>query len=471
MTSIKINKFNAKFIIYILIIINIFYYNTFILMIIITLFLLNFFYSNIKGMTKTNNIPLDYDWELDKEFDEISYTQKSSLPRLEILASNNKISYESEKTIMDYVAKIQSFFNENKVETVHVRHTPGIMSTQILFTGFMKLNNNGSKSPAGLSTLNKLLPNLRSKLGIRNITLNDIIPGEKDVIGINVPNSKKDSNKLGLYGLLVSEDYKNYVKSMTTTDIINGLPITIGYTVSGQQLIYNLKDFPHLLICGKTGSGKSVLLNTIIANLLFVMNPHNLQLLLVDPKKVELAPYEGLPHLNKPILTDITRINNVFLELLDEHSKRNDKILEAKVKNIWEYNNKKGTRKLPYMVVIIDELAEVLLTSDKEIHTNLIRLLQLTRSTGIHFILCTQRPSVDIIPASMKAQTAKIALKVENLYDSKTILDVGGAESLNGKGDGLIKIEDELLRFQAPIVSTEEITSLIKEWERLWKHQ
>jgi hypothetical protein len=470
MKTTTLKTFNVKFILYLLIIINLFYYNTNILIVIISLFILNFFVSRLIKNPKLV-IPKDYDWELDKDFIETTYTQKSSLPRLEILASNNKVILEPDTVIKEYAQRIISFFKENKIEITYVKHSTGAMLSQILFSNWVKINNNGNKSPITLANLSNLLADLKSKLGINEITMDTIVPGERSVIGINIPNSKRKTNKLGLYGFLVNEDFDNFVKSKINNGVCNGLPITLGYTANNQQLIYDLIHFPHLLLSGATGSGKSVLLNAIISCLLFKLNPNELQFVLIDPKQLELTPYEGLPHLLKPVVTDVTRVNNILLELFDEHTKRLGKIKEAGCKNLWEYNDKKGTRKLPYIVTIIDELAEVLLSGDTEIVTTLLRLLQATRATGIHFILCTQRPSVKIVSADLKAQCARIALKMQSFYDSKTILDVGGAEELNGQGDGLISIDSNLVRFQSPFISTNETSKLLKEWERLWKHQ
>lgn len=468
-------KYTQK-LLYISIIINIFFYYTnttiFILFLCIIIVLMKIL--DLIFITKFV-LPANYDWELDDEFsventlnsnDENSQIRET-LPSIKLLNTTNKIVLDTETTIKDYVTKIISVFQDKNINLEYVKHNKGAMISQILFTNWYKFNKNNFKTAAKLSDIVKLMPDLRSNLGINEITIDTVIPGENNVIGINIPNTKRKLNKMGLYGLLSTQEYENFVLELTHKNFINGLPFTIGYTSNNHQLIYDLIQLPHLLIGGMTNSGKSVLLNTIITCIILKQTPNNVQFVMVDPKLVELTLYEKLAHLLKPVITDTLKVNTMLLDLWDEHTKRLKIIKDVGCKNLFEYNNKtKNKKTLPYIVVVLDEIAEILLVPDVEV--NLLRLLQATRATGIHFILCTQRPSAKIVSPNLKAQTRRIALKMESLHDSKTILDVGGAEDLNGQGDGLVKIDGNLVRFQAPFVSTEEITKIVTEWSKLW---
>jgi S-DNA-T family DNA segregation ATPase FtsK/SpoIIIE len=306
-------------------------------------------------------------------------------------------------------------------------------------------------------------------LGIRIIAP---IPG-KGTIGIEVPN--KNPEIVSMKTILSSEKYRN-----TTYD----LPIGIGKTISNETFVFDLAKMPHLLIAGATGQGKSVGINAIITSLLYKKHPAQLKFVMVDPKKVELSLFSKierhylakLPGESDAIITDVKDVVTTLNSLCIEMDERYDLLKDAHVRNIKEYNVKfvnrklnpeKGHRYLPYIVLIVDEFADLIMTAGKEVESPIARLAQLARAIGIHLIIATQRPSVKIITGVIKANfPARIAFRVTSLIDSRTILDSKGAEQLVGKGDMLFSTGKEVVRLQCAFVDTpevEEITNFIGE--------
>ncbi|HUR12554.1 MAG TPA: DNA translocase FtsK [Flavitalea sp.] len=301
-------------------------------------------------------------------------------------------------------------------------------------------------------------------LGIRIIAP---IPG-KGTIGIEVPNVKK--TVVSMKSLLASEKFQfnNY-----------SLPIAIGKRIDNENFIVDLTTMPHLLMAGATGQGKSVGLNSILVSLLYKKHPSQLKLVLVDPKKVELSLYRIIEkHFlaklpgddEEPIITDTKKVIHTLNALCIEMDNRYDLLKEAGARNIREYNEKfvkrklnpqKGHQFLPFIVLVIDEFADLIMTAGKEVEMPIARLAQLARAVGIHLIIATQRPSVNIITGTIKANfPARIAFKVSSKIDSRTILDTGGAEQLIGKGDMLISYNGELTRLQCAFVDTPEVDSV-----------
>lgn len=301
-------------------------------------------------------------------------------------------------------------------------------------------------------------------LGIRIIAP---IPG-KGTIGIEVPNIKK--TVVSMKSLLSSEKFQhnNF-----------GLPIAIGKKIDNENFIVDLTTMPHLLMAGATGQGKSVGLNAILVSLLYKKHPSQLKLVLVDPKKVELSLYRHienhflakLPGEEDAIITDTKKVINTLNALCIEMDNRYDLLKEAGCRNLREYNEKfvarklsplKGHQYLPFIVLVIDEFADLIMTAGKEIEMPIARLAQLARAVGIHLIIATQRPSVNIITGTIKANfPARIAFKVSSKIDSRTILDIGGAEQLIGKGDMLISYNGELTRLQCAFVDTPEVDEIV----------
>ena len=300
-------------------------------------------------------------------------------------------------------------------------------------------------------------------LGIRIIAP---IPG-KGTIGIEVPNAKKTI--VSMRSMLASDKFQNNNFS---------LPIAIGKKIDNENFIVDLVNMPHLLMAGATGQGKSVGLNAILVSLLYKKHPSQLKFVLVDPKKVELSVYSTisnhflakLPNEEDAIITDTKKVINTLNALCIEMDNRYDLLKEAGCRNIKEYNTKfiarrlnpqKGHQFLPFIVLVIDEFADLIMTAGKEVEMPLARLAQLARAVGIHLIIATQRPSVNIITGTIKANfPARIAFKVSSKIDSRTILDAGGAEQLIGKGDMLISYNGEIVRLQCAFVDTPEVDKI-----------
>jgi len=301
-------------------------------------------------------------------------------------------------------------------------------------------------------------------LGIRIIAP---IPG-KGTIGIEVPNAKKAI--VSMKTLLSSEKFQSNNFS---------LPIAIGKKIDNENFIVDLAAMPHLLMAGATGQGKSVGLNAILVSLLYSKHPSQLKFVLVDPKKVELSIYKTiekhflakLPGEEDAIITDTKKVVHTLNALCIEMDNRYDLLKEAGCRNIREYNEKFAARKLnpekghqflPFIVLVVDEFADLIMTAGKEVEMPIARLAQLARAVGVHLIIATQRPSVNIITGTIKANfPARIAFKVSSKIDSRTILDAGGAEQLIGKGDMLISYNGELVRLQCAFVDTPEVDKIV----------
>jgi S-DNA-T family DNA segregation ATPase FtsK/SpoIIIE len=297
-------------------------------------------------------------------------------------------------------------------------------------------------------------------LGIRIIAP---IPG-KGTVGIEVPNVRK--TVVSMKTLLASEKFQNNNFS---------LPIAIGKKIDNENFIVDLATMPHLLMAGATGQGKSVGINTLLVSLLYKKHPSQLKLVLVDPKKVELSLYRvierhflaKLPGEEEPIITDTKKVVHTLNALATLMDIRYDLLKEASCRNIKEYNEKfvnrklnpqKGHEFLPFIVLVIDEFADLIMTAGKEIEMPIARLAQLARAVGIHLVIATQRPSVNIITGTIKANfPVRVAFKVSSKIDSRTILDTGGAEQLIGKGDMLISYNGEVTRLQCAFVDTPEV--------------
>lgn len=303
-----------------------------------------------------------------------------------------------------------------------------------------------------------------SALGIRIIAP---IPG-KGTIGIEVPNKKKQM--VSMREVLMSEKFKKAKMD---------LPIALGKTISNEVFVADLAKMPHLLVAGATGQGKSVGINAILMSLLYKKHPSQVKLVLIDPKKVELFPYAQLenhflaflPGQEEPITTETNRVIHTLNSLCIEMDTRYDLLKKAGTRNIKEYNEKfvqrhlnplKGHKFLPFIVLIIDEFADLIMTAGKEVELPIGRLAQLARAVGIHLIIATQRPSVNIITGVIKANfPARIAYKVTAKVDSRTILDGGGADQLIGRGDMLLSVGGEMVRIQGAYLDTPEVERVI----------
>ncbi len=301
-------------------------------------------------------------------------------------------------------------------------------------------------------------------LGIRIIAP---IPG-RGTIGIEVPNRKKQI--VSMREVLISDKFRRAKMD---------LPIALGKTISNEVFVVDLAKMPHLLVAGATGQGKSVGVNAILMSLLYKKHPSQVKLVLIDPKKVELFPYSKLehhflsflPNQEEPITTETNRVVHTLNSMTIEMDQRYNLLKKAAARNIREYNEKfvqrrlnpnKGHRFMPFIVLVIDEFADMIMTAGKEVELPIGRLAQLARAVGIHLIIATQRPSVNIITGVIKANfPARIAYKVSSKVDSRTILDAGGADQLIGQGDMLLSVGGEMVRLQGAFVDTPEVEQVI----------
>ncbi|MCU0680396.1 MAG: DNA translocase FtsK, partial [Planctomycetes bacterium] len=304
-----------------------------------------------------------------------------------------------------------------------------------------------------LSRITVLHSDLALALAAQNIRIEAPIPG-KSLVGVEVPNKSRAS--VGLREILDSKNFKENK---------GNLVMALGKDVSGETCSYDISEMPHLLVAGQTKSGKSVCLNTLILSLIYQHSPENLRFIMVDPKRVELPIYNGIPHLLAPVITEVNKTINALKWCLNEMDRRFDVLSEKKHRNIQSFNSVVKTEdKLPYIIFIIDELADLMMVAGKDIESSVIRLTQMSRAVGIHLVLATQRPSVNVITGLIKANIpARAAFAVASAIDSKTILDSSGAEKLLGKGDMLFSTAEfaKPKRIQGAFVSDQEIKRII----------
>lgn len=369
-------------------------------------------------------------------------TDKVNVDREELEANKNKIV----STLNDYkieISKIKATIGPT-VTLYEIVPAPGVRISKI----------KNLEDDIALSL---------SALGIRIIAP---IPG-RGTIGIEVPN--QTSEVVGMRSILGSEKFR-------TSKMV--LPIGLGKTISNETYVADLAKMPHLLMAGATGQGKSVGLNAILVSLLYKKHPSQIKFVLVDPKKVELTLFNKLekhylaklPDSAEAIITDTKKVVTTLNSLCIEMDQRYELLKKAMVRNIKEYNTKfiarklnpeNGHKYLPYIVLVIDEFADLIMTAGKEVETPIARLAQLARAIGIHLIIATQRPSVNIITGIIKANfPSRIAFRVTSKVDSRTILDAGGADQLIGKGDMLLSLGSDLIRLQCAFVDTPEVESI-----------
>ena len=308
-----------------------------------------------------------------------------------------------------------------------------------------------------ISKITILSNDIALAFAVASVRIEAPIPG-KNAVGIEVPNRKRIN--VFLKEILQSDEFKNSKFK---------LPIALGIDIGGKPIIAELNELPHLLIAGATGSGKSVCINNIILSIIYKLSPETVKFLMIDPKRVELNIYNGIPHLLIPIITDTSQAIKVLNWVISEMEKRFKIFAEAGVRNLDGYNEyvknvKTDTNALPYIIIIIDELADLILSSPVKAEEALCRLAQMTRATGIHLIIATQRPSVDIITGSIKINfPSRIAFAVSTQVDSRTILDVNGAEKLLGNGDMLFSPvgASKPIRAQGAFVVEKEIRNVV----------
>lgn len=305
-----------------------------------------------------------------------------------------------------------------------------------------------------VNKITSLSDDLALAMKAKSIRVLGHIPG-KSAVGIEIPNRNRVT--VFLKGLLTE---KEFLENPDPTTVV------IGRDTENNPIFAQISSMPHLLIAGTTGSGKSVCINGIIASILFKAQPEEVRFLMVDPKRIELSIYNGIPHLERPVITDSKEAVLMLKELTEWMDLRYKAFAKLGVRDITEFN-KKSDKKKPYIIVIIDEMADLMMTGSKEIETHIIRLAQMSRAVGIHLILATQRPSVNIITGSIKANfPVRISFKVPSKADSKTIIDTSGAEKLLGKGDMLYIPPQKgiIVRAHGAFIKTEEATNIVNLW-------
>ncbi len=320
-------------------------------------------------------------------------------------------------------------------------------------TQFTLKPSNGVK----LTKITNLETNLALDLAAHSIRIEAPIPGKK-AVGIEVPNVKAAIVRVS--SLLKSREWQ----SMSSP-----LGIIIGCDIAGAPVVYDLAKMPHLLVAGQTGSGKSVMINTILTSLLYHNSPSDLKLILVDPKQVEMAPYNDLPHLLTPVINDPEKCISALKWAVAEMDRRLKALAEVGRRNIEEYNELKKEAGMPYIVIVIDELADLMMMAARDVEALIVRIAQKARAAGIHLVLATQRPSVDVITGLIKANVpARIAFTTASQIDSRTIIDQMGAEKLLGQGDLLFLTSDmpKPKRVQAAYISGDE-TSKVNDFIRM----
>ncbi len=309
-----------------------------------------------------------------------------------------------------------------------------------------------------LSRIEALDSDLSLALAARTLRIEAPVPG-KSVVGIEVPNLA-----IGMVTL------KDVAETAMFKEASSKLTVALGRDVSGSPIVADLAKLPHLLIAGQTGSGKSVSINSIICSLLMTATPDDVRLILADPKRVELAGFNNIPHLVVPVVTDHDKILNALYWAVGEMDRRYRLFARAAARNIDAYNAvRSGPDRVPYIVLIVDELADLMMSAPIQVEKAITRLAQLARATGIHLVVATQRPSVDVITGLIKANIpARIAFATASAVDSRTILDMSGAEKLLGRGDMLVQPPDapKPIRAQGVFVSDREIEAVTMHWRR-----
>ncbi len=397
------------------------------------------------------------DWEMYDPTKDLSSYQYPTIDLLSPIEVPKNIVVNREE-LEENKNKIVKTLQDYKIEITHIKATVGPTVTlyEIIPAPGVKISKiKGLEDDIALSL---------AALGIRIIAP---MPG-KGTIGIEIPNSNPEI--VPFRSVIATEKFR---------DTKAELPIVLGKTISNEVFIADLTKMPHLLVAGATGQGKSVGLNGIIASILYKKHPSQVKFVLIDPKKVELSLFQKLenhflaklPNFEDAIITDVKQVVAVLTSLCQEMDDRYDLLKMAGVRNITEYNHKFTNRKLnpkhghrflPYIVLIIDELADLMMTAGKEVETPIARLAQLARAIGIHLVVATQRPSVNVITGIIKANfPARISFRVISKVDSRTILDTNGADQLIGRGDLLFSNGSDLTRIQNPFIGTKEVEEVV----------
>ena len=407
-------------------------------------------------------------------------TKSYNLPSIDLLDDLKEISI-SESEIHATAQKIQNTLHQYDVDVEIGQVRPGpVVTLYGLKPGWITKTKKEKQfdSDGNVMTDENGRPIMKEVESKNRVRVDSIISREKDLslalktpsirietpvlgeslVGIEVPNP--NPGLIGIKSLIKDSSFKNLLLQK------DSLPIALGKGSGGDNITIDLTKMPHLLIAGATGSGKSVCINAVVSSLIYSRSPDQLRLLLVDPKRVELTQYNGIPHMVTPVIVELDAVAKVFRGIINEMFKRYKLLESHSVRNISELN-KKFSNALPYLVIVIDELADLMMTSGIEIERSICRLAQLGRATGIHLVIATQRPSVDVVTGLIKSNfPSRVSFSVSSSIDSRTILDTTGAEKLLGKGDMLYLPIDASLpfRLQGCFINDSEISKLVNFW-------
>ncbi len=407
-----------------------------------------------QAVTSTSNVEIVEELEENSKLMDaidkgaVAKPKNFKLPKLDFLQKAPKTTKkineaEIDKKIEDLLSKLQQF----RVEGDVIRTYSGPLVTTFEF------------KPAPNVKVSKILnlqDDLAMALSAETIRIQAPIPG-RNVVGIEIPNATIDT--IYLREILESDVFKESSSPLT---------VALGKDIVGKPFVTDIKKLPHLLIAGTTGSGKSVGINAMILSLLYRNDPDQLKLMLIDPKMLEFAAYEDIPHLITPVITEPAKAIAALANMVGEMERRYRLMADARTKNIDNYNEKMkktGEEPFPYIVVVIDELADLMMSGGKEVEVSIARLAQKSRACGIHLIVATQRPSVDVVTGMIKANLpSRLSYRVGSRIDSKVILDAMGADSLLGRGDGLFTPPGStgLVRIHAPWNTEEEVEEIVE---------
>ena len=365
-------------------------------------------------------------------------------PSLEILDTKNQLSKsnndnENKKANSELLEKVFEDFNID-IEVVNVKYGPVVTLFEILPAAGTKIN-----------TIINLADDISRSMGVGAVRIAQIFGTQ--FLGVEVPNEKRETITI-----------KELLSDSNFTNTSHKIPLCIGKDISGNIEVIDLSKTPHLLVAGTTGSGKSVFINTLLASILYKFSPEEMRLILIDPKMLELSVYNDIAHLLTPVVTEPKKAIIALKWVCKEMERRYSLMNEENTRSLEGYNQK-SIERLPYIVVFIDEMADLMMTAGKEVEHHVQRLAQMARACGIHLVMATQRPSVDIITGSIKANfPSRISFQVASKYDSRTVLGETGAEQLLGNGDMLMsKNGGNIIRYQSAFISDNEVNKLIRE--------
>jgi len=378
---------------------------------------------------------------LDITTDDTDYT----IPPVDLLDDSPPTPERSADELNEKVEIIERTLQEFKIaaNVVEIAHGPTVTRYEIELAPGIRVNK-----------IVSLADNIAMSLAAINVRVEAPIPG-KAAIGVEVPNRHR-----GLVGL------KDVLGTPELVNHPSRLAFPLGLDVSGRPIVADLAAMPHLLVAGATNMGKSVMLNSLISSLLFRTTPRELKMILIDPKRVELSLFDGIPHLICPVIRDIRAAAGILRAAVQEMERRYDKLSNKGTRNIQGYNDMVEPRDhMPYIIIVVDELADLMMQAAPEVEGSICRIAQLARAVGIHLVIATQRPSVDVVTGTIKANIAsRVAFAVSSHVDSRTVLDQNGAERLVGKGDMLFRPIDapKPVRIQGAHVSEHEVKRLVE---------